>query len=85
MAYAHTSKGSTWGGSIRILEEHPNPLPKFEQCGIQVPAGRLNNLHYLLEKYKQGEERHIRRNTLQRCFEASRVSFQINVETLPPS
>ena len=26
-----------WGGSIRILEEHPNPLPKCEFCGIQVP------------------------------------------------
>ena len=26
-----------WGGSIRIMEEHPNPLPRYDHCGIQVP------------------------------------------------
>ena len=45
--------------------------------------GRLNTRHYVSEKYKQGEERRIRRETLQRCFKAIRVSFQINEETLP--
>ena len=43
-----------WGGIIRILEEHPNPLPKCELCGIQVPLGRLNTRNYVLENCKQG-------------------------------
>ena len=73
-----------WGNRIRILEEHPNPLLRCKQCGSQVPAGRLNNRHYASEKCKQGYERRIRRETLQHCFDASRVSFHINAETLPP-
>ena len=56
-----------------------------KRCGIQVPEGRLNTRHYVLDKRKKGEERHIRRETLQLCFEASRVLFHINAETvLPP-
>ena len=62
----------------------PQSLPRCERCGIQVPSGRLNTHHYASEKFNQGEERHIRRETLQHCFEASKVSFQINAETLPP-
>ena len=68
-----------------ILEEHPNPLPRCERCRSQVPAGRLNTHHYTSYKCKQGEERRLRRETLKRYFEASKVSFQINAETLPPS
>ena len=67
------------------MEEHPNHLPKCERCMIKVLVGILNNRHYASDKFKQGEERHLRRETLQRCFEASRVLFQINTETLPPS
>ena len=68
-----------------ILEEQPNSLLSCERCGRQVPVGRLSNCHYMLEKYKQEEERRLRHETLQRCFEASRVSFHINAKTLPPS
>ena len=73
-----------WEDRIRILEDNPNFLPLCERCGSQVPAGRLSNHHYTLEKCKQGEERRLRCETLQRCFEASRVSLQINADTLPP-
>ena len=73
-----------WGDRIRILEEYLNPLPRYERCGSQVPAGRLNNRHYVLDKCKQGEERRLRRETLQHCIEANMVSFHINTETLPP-
>ena len=73
-----------WGGSIRIMEEHPNSLPKCDQCRSQVVAGILNTCHYSLEKCKQGEERRLICEALQRYFKASRVSFQKNVETLPP-
>ena len=66
-----------------ITEEHPKPLPRCKICGIQVPYGRLNNCHYTLEKCKQGEERRLRRETLQRFFEKIRVSFHIKVDTLP--
>ena len=38
-----------------------------------------------MEKCKQGEERRLRRETLQHCFKAIRVLFQINADTLPPS
>ena len=38
-----------------------------------------------MEKFKQGEERCLRCETLQCCFEASGFSFQINAETLPLS
>ena len=64
-----------WEDRTRILEEHPNPLPRCEQC-------RSHNRHYALEKCKQGEERCLRSNTLQQCIKASRVSFNINVDTL---
>ena len=37
------------------------------------------------EKKRKGEERRLRHKTLQCCFEASRVSSQINAETIPPS
>ena len=70
---------------IMILEYPPIPLLRCEICRIQVPEGRLNNRHYASDKCKQGEESCLRRKTLQRCFEASRFSFQINAETLPPS
>ena len=76
---------ANWGNSIRILEDHPNPLPRCERCGSQVTMLQINNRPYLLENYKQGEDRCIRRKTLQRCFEASRVLLHINKETLPPS
>ena len=55
-----------WGYRIMILEEHPNPLPRRDQCGIQVPSGRLNNCHYASEKCKQGDEWRLRCETLQR-------------------
>ena len=74
-----------WGDSIRTLEEHPNPLPMCEGCGRQVPGGRPNTRNCASKNCKQGEECRRRHNNLQRCFEASRVSFQINAETLPPS
>ena len=74
-----------WGDSIRILEEHLNPLPKCERCGSQVPAGSLNTRHYATENCKQEEEVQCRRDTLQCCFEASRVLFLINAKALPPS
>ena len=35
-----------WGDRIRILEEHPNPLPMYGRSGIQVPVGRLNTRNY---------------------------------------
>ena len=73
-----------WGNRIRILEEHPKPLPKFKRCRRQFPAWRLNTHHYASEKYKQEEERRLICETLQCCFEAGMVSFQINAETLPP-
>ena len=74
-----------WGDRIRILEKYPNPLPRCKRCESQVPSGRLNTRHYALKKFNQGEERRLRRDTLQRCFGESRVLFQINVETLPLS
>ena len=74
-----------WEDRIRILEEHHNTLPRCERCESQVLAVRLNNRHYMLEKFNQGKDRRLRRKTLQLCFEASRVSFQINADTLPPS
>ena len=49
------------------------------------PAYRLvtdNTLHMVT---KQGEERLLRRETVHRCFKTSRVSFEINTDTLPPS
>ena len=38
----------------------------------------------MLDTCKKREDRRLRRNTLQRCFKASRVLFQINAETLTP-
>ena len=72
------------GDRSRILEEYLNPLSRCERCGSQVPEGRLNTCHYTSEKCKQGEESRLIRETLQLCFETSKVSFQINAETLPP-
>ena len=74
-----------WEDRTRILEDYTNPLPRCKSCGSQFPLGRLNTRHYALEKRKQGEERRLRRETLQRFFKASRVSFQIKAETLSPS
>ena len=45
--------------------------------------GRLNNQHYASENCKQGEERRLQLETLQHCFDASRVLLQINAEDLP--
>ena len=42
---ACTLSTSSGGGRIRILEEHPNPLPKCKRCGSQVPEARLNIHH----------------------------------------
>ena len=42
----HKGTMQHWGDRIRILEEHPNPLPRCEHCGSQVLAGRLLNRHY---------------------------------------
>ena len=74
-----------WEDRTRILEYYSNPFPRCKRYGSQFPEGRLNTRHYALEKYKQGEESQLRRKTLQRFFKASRVLFQINSETLPPS
>ena len=74
-----------WGDLISVLEEHPKTLPKSERCGVQVPAGRLSNCHYTSEKCKQEEEIRLKREALQRCFKETRVSFQINSNTLPLS
>ena len=54
-----------WVDRIRILEEHPKPLPRCERCRIQVPAVRLINHHCITDKCKQGEERSLRFETLQ--------------------
>ena len=72
-----------WGDCIRILEEHPKPLPRCERCGSQVSAGRLSKCHYKLEKYKKGEEKRLRCKTQQLCFETSRVLLNINAKNLP--
>ena len=62
----------------------PEPPPRCKGCRIQVPAGRLNTRHYASENCKHGEERRRWHETLQRCFNVSRVSFHINAETLTP-
>ena len=84
MACARNSTGSTGGDRIRILEKQLKTLPRCERCGSQVPEGRLDNRNYASEKYNQGEERSIRLENFQRCFESSMVSFQIKAYTLPP-
>ena len=33
-----------WRDRIRIMDKHPNPLPRCEKCGIPVPEGRLKHL-----------------------------------------
>ena len=43
-----------WGDSIRILEEHPSPLPKCNYCESQVLSWCLKSLHYELEKCRLG-------------------------------
>ena len=72
-----------WGGWIRILEKHPNPIPRCKRCRSQVSVERLSNHHYMSDKCNKGEKRRLRRKTLQQCFEESRVLFQINSKTLP--
>ena len=73
------------GDRIRVLEEHPNRLPMYECCKIQLPAGRISTCRSASDKFKQVEDRRIRPETLKHCFEASKVLFQINSETLPSS
>ena len=60
----------------------PDPLPKCECCGIQVPRWRLKYYHYASESCKLGETWHLRWEPLHRFFEASRISLQINGEPL---
>ena len=57
-------------------------LPRCKSCGRQVPMGRLSNRQYTSDKCKKGEERRLRCETLQFCFEESRILFYINTETL---
>ena len=66
-----------WGDKIRILEEHPNPLPRYKRCWRQFPVGRLKICHYMSEKCKRGEERRLKHETLKFYFEGNRVSFHI--------
>ena len=49
------------------------------------PKGEAKHPPLRVIKCKQVEERRLRRETLQCCFESIRVFFQINAETLPPS
>ena len=72
------------GGNLRILEEQPSPFAKYERCMSQVPYWRLNNLHYNSDKYRIVEERWRRRETLQHCFEASRVVTSVKSDTMDP-
>ena len=65
MDCAFTLTANTGGGSISILGVHQNLLPKCESCSSQVPLGRLNTRQYVLENCKQGEDRRLRRDTLQ--------------------
>ena len=65
------------------MGENPNPHPRCDRCERKLPERRLNTLHYVSEKYKQGEESCLICETLQRCIEEIRVSLQINTETLP--
>ena len=46
--------------------------------------GSLNTWYYASENCKEGEEQIRQSKNLQLCFEASRVSLQINEEALPP-
>ena len=49
------------------------------------PPCRLNSCHYELEKCWIGEAIRIWRETLQHCFEASKVSVWVNTEQLEPA
>ena len=80
-AFRNTSTGNMGGGSLRILEKHPSPFPKCERCGSQVFIWCLNICHYNLDKCRLGEERWIWQETLQQCFEASRVAISVNSDT----
>ena len=73
---------SEMGDSLRILEEHPTPFPKFKSCRIQVPPWLLGNRHYEYNKCWLREEQRIRQENLQHCFEATHVSISINAESL---
>ena len=46
------------------------------------PPWRLNSHHYGSKKYQTREAIRTHRDNLQHCFEASRVSIQVNVELL---
>ena len=57
MACTTTSTGCNWGivsGSWNITS---TPFPRHDKYRIQLPVGRLNNRHNMLEKIKQGVER----------------------------
>ena len=68
-----------------VLEDSRRQInDKCEHCGSEVPLGRLNTRHYVMVNCKQVAEQQLHRNTLQRCFDTSRVSFHINTKALPP-
>ena len=74
-----------WGYILRILEEYPLPLPKCERCDIQVPPWRLNIFHYNSDKFQIGEECWRRLETLQNCFESSRVVISEKLDPMEPT
>ena len=47
-----------------------------------MPPWILNNRHYTSEVCWLGQERQLRQETLQRCFEAIRVAIRFNLEPL---
>ena len=73
-----------WGYILRILEEHPSPFPKCERCGSQVSPWRLNNRHYDSDKCRIGEHQQSQQDTLQNCFEASRVFISVKTYLMEP-
>ena len=71
-----------WGGSLRVLEEHPIQFTKCERCGSQLPLWLLRSLNYESDKCWIGEELRFRRTALQQCFGSIRVAISVNIEPL---
>ena len=51
-----------WGGSIRILDQHPTLFHKCDRCGSQVPPWRLRKWHFYFDKFRLVQELRIRQN-----------------------
>ena len=68
-----------WNSKVVIMQERPEPLPRCDQCGMNMPKKRILK-HRHTDKRNEATERRIRRRDMDMAARYGNMEFSMKEE-----